>query len=66
MAVEHKDIVGYALRINDHVVFCQAGTSKGMTVGMVTRVLPKTVEIGFTLNGRHRHVFRAPDDVVRV
>lgn len=68
MAADHKDIMGLPLRVNDPVVFCRAGSSKNMTVGVVTRVLPKTVEVSFSThhNRRPDSVFRAPEDVVRV
>lgn len=66
--VEHKDILGETLSVKDCVVFCRAGSSKRMTVGTVTRVLPKTVEIGFQCDPRRgtEYVFRSPEDVVRV
>lgn len=72
MAAEHKDIMGEALAADDRVVFCQAGSSKLMTVGTIARVLPKTVEVTFTRWDRWKRqmvtasVFRAPDEVVRV
>lgn len=68
MAVNHMDILGEALNEKDCVVFCRAGSSKRMTVGTVTRVLPKTVEIGFKLSpgGNTQYVFRSPEDCVRV
>lgn len=69
MATNHMDILKNPLSVNDTVVFCRAGSSKRMTVGTVTRVLPKTVEIIY--QGRHRgdqsaYVLRSPEDVVRV
>lgn len=69
---EHKDIVGEPLAAQDRVVFCQAGSSKLMTVGTISRVLPKTVEVAFTRWDRWKRknvtasVFRKPDEVVRV
>ena len=60
---EHIDILKRPLKQKDTVVFCLAGTSKGMTVGTINRVLPKTVEIRYGLDG---YVFRAPEDVVLV
>lgn len=66
---EHQDLLKKPLSVDDTVVFCRAGSSKRMTVGTVTRVLPKTVEIVY--QGCHRgdqrnYVLRAPEDVVRV
>lgn len=63
MATNHMDIMGKPLSAKDQVVFCLAGSSKLMTVGTVTRVLPKTVEIRY---GQDGYVFRSPEDVVRV
>ncbi|MDU9399281.1 hypothetical protein [Pseudomonas sp. zfem003] len=66
--VDHLDILGKPLEPTDSVVFCLAGSCKRMTVGTVTRVLPKTVEISYQLDPRRgtEYVFRSPEDVVRV
>lgn len=68
MATNHMDILKNPLAVNDTVVFCRAGSSKRMTVGTVTRVLPKTVEIRFCRPNRADWEFalRSPEDVVRV
>lgn len=62
------DILSEPLAVKDTVVFCRAGSSKRMTVGTITRVLPKTVEVSFSLHGGRvtDSVFRAPEDCVRV
>lgn len=69
---DHVDIKGEALLVGEHVAFCKAGTSKGMTLGWVRRVLPKTVEVEFQEWCPRRktmvkqYVFRAPSDVCRI
>jgi hypothetical protein len=66
--VNPLDIMQKPLAAKDIVVFCRAGSSKRMTVGTITRILPKTVEVSFSLDGGRVNdsVFRAPEDVVRV
>ncbi|WP_337056738.1 hypothetical protein [Pseudomonas sp. USHLN015] len=65
---DHNDVRGVALEKGASVVFCLAGSCKRMRVGTVTRVLPKTVEIGYQLDPRRgtEYVFRSPEDVARV
>lgn len=66
------DIKGDTLTAGDHVVFCQAGSSKLMTLGYISRVLPKTVEVTFTHWCRWARkmvtdsVYRKPCEVVRI
>lgn len=66
MGDNHKDLLGWPLEKGANVVFCLAGTCKGMTVGRISRVLPKTVEVAFEDKRGTRYVFRSPVDVVRV
>lgn len=68
----HNDIKGDALTPGEHVVFCQAGSCKLMSLGWVNRVLPKTIEVAYQqYNTRSRkmethYVFRDPANVCRI
>lgn len=72
MAANFIDIKGDALEAGDHVVFCQAGSSKLMTLGYISRVLAKTVEVTFTRWDRWKRqmvtdsVYRRPEEVVQI
>lgn len=74
MSVAKVDLKGDALEPGDHVVFCRAGSSKLLTLGHITRVLKKTVEVGFQRiefhQGRTRivqdSVLRDPSDVAKI
>lgn len=74
MSGSKVDLKGDTLEAGDHVVFCQAGSSKLLTLGYITRVLPKTVEVTFQRveyrQGRtvvvQDSVYRAPGDVAKI
>lgn len=42
---EYVDVAGRQLKVGQRVAFCIAGESQNMRLGVVLRVLPKTVEL---------------------
>lgn len=60
------DFLKKPLEKGDHVVFIQNGYRE-FSVGTISRVLPKKVEVSFTDRyGRPDTTFRFPEDVVHV
>lgn len=60
------DFLKKPLEKGDHVVFIQTGYRE-FSVGTISRVLPKKVEVSFTNRyGKPDATFRFPQDVVHV
>lgn len=64
------DIKGDAIEAGDHVVFGLANSGLRMTLGYISRVLKKTVEVRYHYTQRDRllegSVIRRPHELVKI